>query len=168
MTLRWLLAQCRIRTMKTRNETRYIAVHCSASPPSQDIGCEEIRAGHLAKGWADIGYHVIIRRSGTVDIGRSMTAVGAHVRGYNSVSLGICLVGGVSEYGVAENNFTPNQWTTLATVLRFCRLAYPEAEIKGHRDFSPDVDGSGTIERDEWLKECPCFDVEGFVNGLGI
>ncbi len=43
-----------------------------------------------------------------------------------------------------------------------------------HRDLSPDLDGNGRIEPDEWMKQCPCFDVlmdywdlepEGLLNG---
>ena len=33
------------------------------------------------------------------------------------------------------------------------------AIIFGHRDLSPDVDGDGHIEPEEWMKSCPCFDV---------
>jgi hypothetical protein len=29
----------------------------------------------------------------------------------------------------------------------------------GHRDLSPDLDGNGHIEPDEWMKQCPGFDV---------
>lgn len=28
----------------------------------------------------------------------------------------------------------------------------------GRRDLSPDVDGNGHIDPEEWVKQCPCFD----------
>ena len=33
------------------------------------------------------------------------------------------------------------------------------ALILGHRDLSPDLNGNGLIEPNEYLKQCPCFDV---------
>jgi N-acetylmuramoyl-L-alanine amidase len=36
---------------------------------------------------------------------------------------------------------------------------YPNATILGHRDLSPDKNGDGVIERSEWVKHCPSFDV---------
>jgi len=35
--------------------------------------------------------------------------------------------------------------------------------IKGHRDYSPDLNGNGVIERNEWLKICPGFDVSEWI-----
>jgi len=35
---------------------------------------------------------------------------------------------------------------------------WPKAEIKGHRDCSPDTNHNGKVDRWEWLKECPSFD----------
>ena len=64
-----------------RKRTDYIAIHCSATPPSMDIGVEEIRKMHLAIGDKDIGYHRVIRRSGECEQGREDEEVGAHVKG---------------------------------------------------------------------------------------
>lgn len=131
-----------------RKSTKYIVLHCAATRPEQDIGAKEIRAWHKAKGWQDIGYHYVIRRDGTVEKGRSETAIGAHVGGHNSNSLGICLVGGVSskDFRVAENNFTPAQWQSLESLVAVLCRKYPGAVIIGHRDF-PKV-----------AKACPSFD----------
>jgi hypothetical protein len=40
------------------------------------------------------------------------------------------------------------------------RKLYPYAKIQGHRDFSPDRNGNGTIEPEEWIKACPSFDAK--------
>lgn len=133
--------------MTARKRTDYIAVHCSATPVTMNVDEEEIRKWHLAKGWADIGYNVVIPRDGTIQIGRPFDDQGAHVEGYNSSALGICLVGGVDAGGHAENNFTPKQFEALVVALRFSKFYAPKARIQGHRDF-PNV-----------AKDCPSFDV---------
>ena len=127
-------------------EVQYIIVHCSATPPDMDIGVEDIRQWHREKGWSDVGYHYIIRRNGNVEKGRSDNQSGAHVRGYNSVSLGICMVGGVDDFNTPDANYTASQWKALDKLVNDLKLTYPSAKVCGHRDM-PGVD-----------KACPCFD----------
>jgi N-acetyl-anhydromuramyl-L-alanine amidase AmpD len=106
----------------------------------------------VAKGWADVGYNVVIRRSGLIEIGRPLDYQGAHVEGFNSKSVGVCLIGGVNEKGDPAVNFTDRQWASLLTTLRFLRLYAPGARIQGHRDF-PNV-----------AKACPSFDVREWLS----
>ena len=74
--------------------------------------------------------------------------IGALGEGFNSVLIGVCLVGVVHEDDlVPENNFTPEQFITLKSLLGFLSAKYPLAKIQGHRDF-PNV-----------KKACPSFDV---------
>jgi N-acetylmuramoyl-L-alanine amidase len=135
-----------------RARTDYIAVHCSATKPSQNVDESEIRAWHQAKGWVDVGYNIVIPRNGMIQIGRPLDYAGAHVEGYNSRALGICLVGGIAEIDAQpENNFTASQFVALLVALRFCRLYAPHAMIQGHRDF-PNV-----------AKACPSFDVRAWL-----
>jgi hypothetical protein len=155
--------------MTIRTSTDYIAIHASATKPSMDIGGKEIRAWHLAKGWKDIGYNLVIRRSGIVDLGRDLDEVGAHVAGFNHNSFGICLVGGLNELtGKAENNFTEIQFITMKIWIRALRTIWPLVKIQGHRDFSPDRNKDGIITKDEWLKDCPCFDVAQWMKESGV
>lgn len=144
---------------------KYIVIHCSASRanvdqkitlPGEDIGVREIRRWHLERGFTDIGYHFVIRRNGTIEDGRPLEKAGAHVAGYNSNSIGICLAGGVSATGKSENNFEPPQWEALKGLLAKLRSHFPQAEIKGHRDF-PKV-----------AKDCPCFDVRAWLSDEGL
>lgn len=138
---------------KTKRRIDRIIIHCSATKPSMDIGVKEIRRWHTNKGWSDIGYHLVIRRDGTLELGRKMQRMGAHTKGFNYGSIGLCLVGGVNEKMKAEDNFTDNQWRTLRHTLRMLKMDYPLADIKGHNDFNP-------------MKACPCFDVnEELLNG---
>lgn len=155
-------------TWKPIRSVDYIVVHCAATRPDMDIGAAEIRRLHLKRGWLDIGYHYVIRRDGTIEYGRETNVPGAHARGYNHLSLGICLVGGVSQAGPkkkltvdewfswysknyasapAQDNFTDDQYDALWGLIKGLKVAYPDAEVLGHRDL-PNVN-----------KACPSFDV---------
>lgn len=150
-------------------EVKYLAVHCSATTPSQDVGAVDIDKWHRLRGFLRIGYHYVIRRDGTIEKGRPDNQSGAHTTGYNSVSLGICLVGGVEKPTdvkrntngavvslVSKDNFTDAQYASLELLLRHLKKTYPKAIIQGHRDF-PKV-----------AKDCPCFEVKDFVKARGI
>ena len=159
--------------MITRKRTDFIVVHCSATRPQSNIGRDIIREWHLSKGWADIGYHLVIRRNGLMEPGRHFDANGAHVAGYNSVSVGVCLVGGLYQDGTEadddfEGLYTIEQKHALRDALIVLRAMYPDAAIVGHRDLSPDKDGDGKIERHEWLKSCPGFHVKSWIARTGL
>lgn len=111
-----------------------------------DIGAKEIRQWHLERGWSDIGYHYVIRRNGLVEHGRSVDIAGAHAKGHNKHSIGVCLVGGKAEDSTAsEKNFTAEQWAKLRKVVEGLTAIYQGAEVIGHNQVS--------------AKDCPCFDV---------
>ena len=141
-----------------RASTSFIVIHCAATRPSQDVGVAEIRKWHKAKGWADIGYHWVIRRNGKVERGRAENLVGAHEPTRNRNSVGICLVGGVSEkdFTKAENNFTPEQWAALSKLVKDVQTRYPKTKVMGHRD-CPNV-----------KKACPSFDAIKWAKSEGF
>ena len=90
--------------MKPRSKTEYIVIHCADTYETMDIGAEDIRKWHVEeRGWSDIGYHKVIRRDGTVETGRDIDVSGAHAAGFNSVSIGVCLVGGRGEDDEADS-----------------------------------------------------------------
>lgn len=129
-----------------------IIIHCSATRPSQDIGKVEIESWHKKLGWLGIGYHYIIRRDGSVEIGRDIAVTGAHTKGHNVGSVGICMVGGVTEkdVNIAEDNFNLEQYEALENLIRELKQNYPTIRtIKGHGDYAN--------------KACPSFDVADFV-----
>ena len=134
-----------------------IVVHCADTPPRMDIGANEIRRWHVVdNGWSDIGYHYVIRRNGDIEDGRPVDIVGAHARGHNQNSIGICLVGGKAEddrYGIAEANFTHRQYFALDTLINDLLVQHPIHSVVGHRDLDPG-------------KECPCFNVKEFVGEI--
>jgi N-acetyl-anhydromuramyl-L-alanine amidase AmpD len=126
-----------------------LILHCSASPNDLDIGVLEIRAWHREKGYADIGYHEVIRRDGHLEIGRPIERIGAHAKGHNLYSIGICLVG--------LDAFTPDQMSTL---LERCRYYMARFGLKPDQVF-------GHYELDLYGKTCPNFDVEPLRQDLG-
>lgn len=140
--------------MRAINE---IIVHCSATPPSMDIGAAEIREWHMAKGWADIGYHYVVRRNGQLEEGRPIERAGAHAKGRNANSIGICLVGGVDADGNPADNFRGSQKTKLRVLIRDLRRQFPAIRsVIGHRDV-PGV-----------AKACPSFDVRAWLAAAPI
>lgn len=135
--------------MNVNMNIKLIVVHCSATPPDTDIGVDEIRQWHLDRGWSDIGYHYVIRRNGDLEKGRPEHVKGAHTFGYNTDSLGVCMVGGVNDKNKPDANFTMNQYAALERTLHLLTSKHAEAEVDGHRSFD-----SG--------KACPSFDVKSF------
>ena len=154
--------------MAIRTRTQLIVLHVTATPPTMDIGAAEVDRMHRARGFNGIGYHYVIRRDGKVEAGRPVDQIGAHVAGWNSVSVGISLVGGVDARGRAEDNRTEAQMASLVPLFQKLLGKYPDAKICGHRDLSPDGDGDGVIEPQEWIKECPCFDAIPWARKNGL
>lgn len=148
-----------------KDAVRFLAVHCSATPPTADVGVDQIRQWHKAQGWEDVGYHFVIRRDGTVEAGRALDFQGSHVANHNHEAIGICLVGGVRRDPDADGkddvdgprwdlnpdaNFTAAQYESLESILVLMLQRFPKAAVVGHRDF-PGV-----------KKACPSFDVKAW------
>ena len=129
-------------------EINKIIIHCSATKPSQDIGAFQIDEWHKKQGWSGIGYHFVIRRNGEIEKGRDIAVTGAHCKGQNKHSIGICLVGGIDENGKSQNNFTAEQFAGLRRLVSELKQQYPNATLHGHNEFA--------------AKDCPCFDVREF------
>lgn len=127
-----------------------IVIHCSYTVPAADIGAAEIRDWHINDNrWSDIGYHYVIRRNGALEDGRPLERPGAHVAGHNADSIGICLVGGQAAEGGDDCNYTSAQWKTLDSLVAYLRGRFPDARLRGHRDFTR-------------AKTCPVFDVQAW------
>ena len=133
-----------------RSHTDLLVIHCAATRPEQDIGVAEIRLWHQKRGWRDIGYHYVIRRSGLIENGRPAHHIGAHVRGYNECSLGICLIGGLDSTGQVAADFTPEQWIGLQGLVTQLLQDHLCIRVLGHCDLD-----SG--------KACPGFDVANWL-----
>jgi len=136
-----------------------IVIHCTATRESQRLSEEELDKYHRSLGYDQCGYHFYVRMDGNVIAMRPLVKAGAHVRGYNSHSIGIAYEGGLDFLGNPKDTRTVNQRNSLQLLVSSLKGDYPFAKVLGHRDLSPDVDGNGRIDPHEWLKQCPCFDV---------
>ena len=126
-------------------EVTLLVVHCSATRCDRHFSVEALRRSHLARGFADIGYHFYITRDGEIHRGRALEKVGAHCRNHNTHSVGVCYEGGLDANGKPKDTRTVNQKGSLLALLRELRRQFPKALIVGHHDLNP-------------MKECPCFD----------
>ena len=127
---------------------KYLVVHCSDTPDDRDVDAAEIHRWHTQeRGWDGIGYHAVIKRDGTLEHGRPVYWVGSHLRGKNSMSLGVCLIG--------RNHFNESQLDTLHKLLDKWTDEYPEAEVKGHYELDP-------------KKTCPNYDAAVFYSAYKV
>ena len=123
-----------------------VIIHCSATPKGRNVKTDTIRDWHLAKGWSDIGYHYVIELDGQIQVGRPVELLGAHTRGENKGSIGICYVGGMNlPMTHQEDTRTDEQKESLICLIADLRKRYPAITIHPHSDFS--------------AKACPSFDV---------
>lgn len=136
---------------------KFIAIHCADTYASMDIDVEDVRRWHLKRGWTDIGYAYFVKRDGTPQKGRDLNHdgnawddTGAHVRGYNEESIGICYAGGMGPNGEPQFNATEEQMATLKFLVDELETLFPDIVTQGHCDF-PDV-----------TKACPVFDVKAW------
>lgn len=112
-----------------------IIVHCSATKPSQDFSVNDIRSWHKAQGWSDVGYHYIVRLDGAIEKGRPLEVAGAHVRGHNADSIGVCYIGGVDESGKPADTRTEAQKKALDVLLTDLSIHFL-APVSGHNDYT--------------------------------
>ena len=131
--------------MQRRKKTEEIIIHCAATRPDQNIDAREIDRWHRQRGWLKIGYHFVIKQDGTIEIGRNIDEVGAHARGHNSYSIGICLVGGIDDLSQPSDDYSDEQWTMLRLLIDGLVKKYPGVKLLGHNDISS--------------KACPSFNV---------
>ena len=123
-----------------------IVIHCSAVKPDQQSSAAQIDSWHRQRGFhLGIGYHYVIRRDGTLEMGRPEYMVGAHCKNHNQHSIGVCYEGGLNARGDPADTRTPQQRETMRQLINELRERYPKAIVVGHHNLNP-------------LKACPCFD----------
>lgn len=135
-----------------RNITE-VYIHCTDTYPEMSTRVADVDAWHKARGWDGIGYHYLIDRDGVIETGRPVDKIGAHVRGHNSASIGVAMVGGKAHGGLPAANFNRSQYTALAILIDRIKFAHPnlnDCDFKGHYE----ADGN---------KTCPNFDVRAYM-----
>ena len=125
-----------------------IVVHCSATRCNQAYTVQQLYHDHVeVNHWRFIGYHYYIRRSGKVEVTRPLSSMGAHARGHNAYSVGICYEGGLDEQGHYADTRTEEQKLAMAKLIYQLGQEFPTIRtVLGHCDL-PGVQ-----------KACPCFD----------
>jgi len=137
-----------------------LVIHCSATRVNRNFSGRDVDAAHRARGFSEAGYHYYIRKSGAIEPLRALDKVGAHALGYNARSIGICYEGGLDVNGRPADTRTMAQKAALVELLGALLKRFPGASVVGHRDLSPDLNHDGVIEKHEWIKVCPCFEVK--------
>jgi hypothetical protein len=128
---------------------RSAIIHCSASPWGNE---KIIRKWHVdERGWSETGYHFIITNAqsdkknnfkcldGQICVGRPIERVGAHCRGHNQDSIGICLIG--------NKTFTDSQFFALLDLLNELKTKFPGLKVEPHNKYNKH-------------KTCPNFDLK--------
>ena len=118
-----------------------IVIHYSATYPDQDITRDTVDKWHRERGFREIGYHWFIRRDGTLEEGRPEGSLGAHVRGHNSGTIGICWAGGLERASGPNTgvwNITDAQEDALVRLITDIQKRWPDAKrVIGHKDLVP-------------------------------
>lgn len=140
-------------------EINLIVVHCSATRADRDFTENDLEVCHRHRGFNGAGYHFYIRKNGDIKNTRPLEKPGAHALGYNAHSIGICYEGGLDVRYRPADTRTEWQKHSLRVLIRTLLMDYPGCRVCGHRDLSPDRNGDGRISPEEWVKECPCFEV---------
>lgn len=125
-------------------EINKLIIHCSDSPQGRGDDADTIRRWHKERGWSDIGYHYVIVEDGDIQVGRDLERSGAHAKGHNSNSIGICLIG--------QTSFTDEQFVSLGTLVigMMEQFNVKIEDVIGHYDVSS--------------KTCPNFNVKDFLH----
>jgi N-acetylmuramoyl-L-alanine amidase len=126
-------------------QIKEIIIHCSATPEGRNWTIKDIERDHKSKGYKKVCYHYVICLDGTIEKGRAESEVGAHCKGHNAKSIGICYVGGLDKNRRPKDTRTEAQRASMKRLVEELQERYPEAGIHGHNEFAN--------------KACPCFDV---------
>jgi N-acetyl-anhydromuramyl-L-alanine amidase AmpD len=126
-----------------------IILHCTATDSPELDSVQAIRKIHIEqRGFKDIGYQYLIRKSGLIEKGRPEKIAGAHCEGYNQHSIGVALSG--------LDKFTKFQFESLKILLLDL--------MKKYNLESKDIVGHELLDKKG--KTCPNFNWREFVATL--
>lgn len=120
-------------SLTPREGTNRIVIHHTGNPYDDDLSAEQIHASHQAQGWSGIGYHFVIRKDGSIELGRPDWSIGAHAYGFNSDSIGIHVCGNFdqAEPTKAQLDALPQ---LIADICDAYGLIAADTIVVGHRD----------------------------------
>lgn len=118
------------------NKPKYIVIHTAAhSYNGKDFNTSavEIDNWHKQNGWRGIGYHYVVRKGGEVEVGRDERDTGAHVRGLNNDSIGICMSG---DGDIVRWTDAQLKSVLKLTIMIMSKYNIPVENVIGHREAS--------------------------------
>lgn len=127
-----------------------IIIHCADTPEGRHVTIEQINKWHIQRGFSSIGYHYVIYLDGSIHSGRPIEEIGAHCKGQNRYSIGICYVGGrMKTSKKAKDTRTIEQKGALIRLVKSLMTEYKlkATDVYGHCQFDA-------------AKACPSFDIE--------
>ena len=104
----------------------YVVLHNAAAVSATP---EDIHSWHLARDFAGIGYHLYIRKDGSIHQGRPLWAIGAHTLHWNT-QIGICCEGNYE----TERHMPPAQLEALRWAIAYVRRRTGASVVRGHRE----------------------------------
>jgi len=118
--------------MKIKTDRVYnkIIIHCSDSDRLAHDNAETIKKWHMEREFRTIGYHYVCTKTRGIELGRDLTEIGAHTKGYNANSIGICLTG--------NKFFTQSQFEETASLCHALMQTFgiKVKNIHGHNEFN--------------------------------
>ena len=109
---------------------QWIVIHTAAAD-RKGVTVEEIDRWHKERGWNGVGYHAVIEDTGALRAGRPCDRVGAHCRGLNSTSIGICVTG----HGDVDDFNEAQYGALIPSICQLARKYGIDADhVIGHRE----------------------------------
>ena len=104
-----------------------IIIHCSATREGKDFRAADIDRWHRQQGFKSIGYHFVVRLNGEVERGRPIAEVGAHCKGHNATSIGVCYIGGLAADGkTPKDTRTVEQRKAMRNLVKTLKHVFPK------------------------------------------
>tara|TARA_R110002050_G_C8928455_1_gene511861 strand:+ start:273 stop:671 length:399 start_codon:yes stop_codon:yes gene_type:complete len=113
-----------------------VIIHCAETKTNQSFDISEVDLWHRKRGFDKVGYHYYIRLDGTLQIGRELEEIGAHCKGQNSKSIGICFEGGLNPNGSSWDSPLNEQLLTYDVLIAYINSIYGKLNVFGHYEFS--------------------------------
>lgn len=132
-----------------------IIIHCAYTPITYNVGVDTIREWHVdERNMSDIAYNYVIKLDGTIEQGRPLDKIGAHCKGKNRNTIGICYAGGMGmDLHSWKDTRTPEQLKSLESLITALKTCFPTiVKVSSHSDYAD--------------KLCPCFDAHKEYNHL--
>jgi N-acetylmuramoyl-L-alanine amidase len=135
-----------------RKRTTEIILHCAATREGRDYSVDAIDRWHKERKFTCIGYQYVIYRDGSIHEGRPERAVGGHCFNHNSISIGICYIGGCKDDSklTPKDTRTPEQKESMFLLVRYLLNKYG-------------LTLDNVYCHNQWAKKaCPSFKIETF------